>query len=108
MSCTQPPILLPPPLVFASSRRYRILSSVRTKLRLLGFAVAFVGVAFWFFGGPHFGWTKTTVEVWKVDPVTEIKFPEIEKRFIPGVDFLAACLIAGGALSALSFCAPRR
>lgn len=81
---------------------------MRTKLRLLALAVAFAGVVFWFFGGPHFGWTKTTVEIWKVDPVTEIKFPEIEKRFIPGVDFLAGCLFAAGALSALSFCVPRR
>ena len=81
---------------------------MRTKLRLLGLAIGFGGFVFWFFGGPHFGWTKTTVEIWKVDPITEIQFPEIQKRFVPGMDFLAVCVIAAGALSALSFCVRRK
>jgi hypothetical protein len=81
---------------------------VRAKLRLVALAVASVGVVFWFFGGPHFGWTKTTVEIWKVDPVTEIKFPEFEKRFVPGMDFLGGVLIVSGLLWGTSLLARHR
>ncbi len=81
---------------------------MRTKLRLLAVAIGFLGAVFWFFGGPNLGWTKTTVEIWKLDPVTEIKYPVIEKRFLPGVDFLAGCVLVAGALSVFSFCARRK
>ena len=81
---------------------------LRTKLRLLALAVGFAGFVFWFFGGPNLGWTKTTVEIWQIDPVTEIKFPVIEKRFVPGIDFLAACILGAAVLSGLSFAARRR
>ena len=77
------------------------------KLRLAAMALGFVSLVFWFFGGPNFGWTRTSVENWQVDPVTQIQFPIIEKRFNPGIDFLAVCLTGAGALFALSFW-PRR
>lgn len=61
-------------------------------------AVAVLGV--WFALGAHTGWTKTSVAIQKVDPVTEISYAEYENRFVPGVDFLAAGLIGSGLLGA--------
>ena len=54
--------------------------------------IALVVLAFWFFGGPNLGFTKTSVAHIEKDPVTEIETPRYEKRFVPGVDFLAAGL----------------
>jgi len=82
--------------------------TVSTKLKLLALAIASLGIVFWFFGGPHLGWTKTSIEVWKVDPVTEIKFPEIRKKFIPGIDFLSGVLLAAGSCWAVSFFVRRK
>jgi hypothetical protein len=86
---------------------WHTIQAMRTKLRLIALAVAFLSLAFWFFGGPNWGWTKTTVVNWQVDAVTEIHYPIIEKRFIPGVDVLALALIAAAALFGGSFWARR-
>ena len=78
---------------------------MRRALRLSALAVALVGTVFWFFGGPNLGWTKTRVPVAKLDPVTEIEFTEWEKRFVPGVDFVAGALGLAGIFFAVSlFC----
>jgi hypothetical protein len=76
---------------------------MRLFLQLAALAVAFVVTVFWFFGGPDFGWTKTTVAITGTDPVTDQEYVRWEKRFVPGVDFLAlgwgaALILAGGAL----------
>ena len=63
--------------------------AMRIFLRLAALAVAVVTVALWFFGGPNRGWTKTSVPVPEVDPVLG-SYERWEKRFVPGVDFLAA------------------
>ncbi len=76
---------------------------MRTKLRLIALTVAFLSVAFWFFGGPNWGWTKTTVENWQVDAVTQIRYPIIEKQFNPGVDLLALALLVAAVLFGGSF-----
>lgn len=81
---------------------------MRTKLRLAAAAVAFVSLVFWLFGGPNLGWTKTTVEKWQVDPVTQIEYPVIEKRFNPGLDVLAASMAGSAALFGVSFLARRK
>lgn len=81
--------------------------NMRTKLRLAAASVAFVSLVFWFFGGPNWGWTKTTVEKWQVDPVTQIEYPVIEKRFNPGLDLLAASLAGAVALFGISLLARR-
>ena len=57
-------------------------------------AVAVIGA--WALLGANRGWTKTSVGIQKIDPVTEIAFTEYESRFVPGVDFLAVGL--GGAI----------
>ena len=76
---------------------------MRTILRLSALAVALVGLALWFFGGPNLGWTRTTDVREELDPVTGLvgRFPEA--RFVPGVDFLAASLGLAGALAGGSF-----
>lgn len=78
---------------------------MRTALRLVSLAILVVGVAFWFFGGPHLGWTKTTVPVTKYDPITEIEYIEWERNFLPGVDFLGGFLAAAGVVFGLSWLA---
>ncbi len=66
-------------------------------------AVGLTALALWFFGGPNLGWTKTTVDRIEKDPVTglEGRFPE--KRFVPGVDFLAGGILAALLLAGASF-----
>ena len=76
---------------------------MRTGLRLAALATALVSAVFWLFGGPNLGWTKTSVERWQRDPVTEIDYPVIEPRFLPGVDFLAAGLAVAVLLLGASF-----
>jgi hypothetical protein len=72
---------------------------MRTAIRLFALALALGTIAFWFFGGPHLGWTRTQVEVDTVDSVTGLTGKTWERRFVPGVDFLAT----GLALAAVSF-----
>lgn len=55
----------------------------------------------WVATGAHWGWTATQVKVMRVDPVTELEYPEWEKKLVLGVDFLGAgvagCVLLGGA-----------
>lgn len=76
---------------------------MRTALRLVALGMALVGVVFWLFGGPHLGWTKTSVAVTKVDPVTELEYVEWQKNFVPGVDFLGGVLGLAGVVFAASW-----
>jgi hypothetical protein len=69
---------------------------------LCALALAVVCLAFWFFGGANLGWTKTTAPVFKSDPVTEITSTVWEKRFVPGIDFLAEGLAVAAALAGVS------
>ena len=73
---------------------------MRTLLRAVALVIAAGVVAFWFFTGMNRGWTKTSVAHKEKDPVTEIEVDRYEKKFVPGVDFLAAGLalaaLAGG------------
>lgn len=81
---------------------------MKTGLKLAGLGVVFVTVVFWFFGGMNTGWTKTTVTTMAVDPVTQLDYPVVEKRFVPGVDFVAAGAAAGLLLLGGSLFAGRR
>lgn len=65
--------------------------------------MALLGVAFWFFGGPNWGWTKTQTPLAKVDPVTEIEYVEWQANFVPGVDFLGAALLCAAVVYAGSW-----
>jgi hypothetical protein len=76
---------------------------MKTAIRLLALLVTLVTVALWFFGGPNFGWTKTSVPIEKVDEVTTQKYVVWEKRFLPGVEFLAGGVALGAVLFGVSF-----
>ena len=71
-------------------------------LRLLALIFALCVILAWFGLGANRGWTKTAEVIKKVDPVTEIEFVEYQKKFIPGVDFIAVGLIGAGVFFALS------
>ena len=67
----------------------------------LGFLLA--GVGFWLAAGANRGWTKTSVPVKTLDPVTGIDGISYQPKFLPGVDFLGAAfggaaLLAGASL----------
>ena len=76
---------------------------MRTGTRLLALAVLVVCLALWFFGGMNRGWTKTSVELMRIDEVTELSYSVREQRFLPGLDFLAAGGLAAALLWGSSF-----
>lgn len=76
---------------------------MRTVLRLAALFVSLVTLVLWLFGGPNLGWTKTSVMVKTIDPITEQDEIKWEKRFLPGVDFLGGGLAAGAILFGTSF-----
>lgn len=55
-------------------------------LAILLFCTSFI---WWASAGFNKGWTKTSVQLWNYDEITEISFPTTVDRFVPGIDFLA-------------------
>jgi hypothetical protein len=53
--------------------------------------------------GGNRGWTKTSVPVKIVDEVTGIEGVTYQKKFVPGVDFLALAVGAAAVLAGASF-----
>jgi hypothetical protein len=78
---------------------------MRVAFRLSALGILVVGLVFWFFGGPNFGWTRTSVPVEKVDPVTELEYREWVSRFVPGLDFVGGCVALAMAVFAASWLA---
>jgi hypothetical protein len=76
---------------------------MRIALRLVALAVLLVGTALWFFGGPNTGWTKTSVPKKQIEEATGLEQTVWEKRFVPGVDFLAAAALLAGICCGGSF-----
>ena len=77
-------------------------------LRLTAAALAFLGVTVWLFGGPNWGWTKTSVAHETTDPVTGLTQIVWEQNLLLGVDFLAAVLGGAGVIFGLSWCCRTR
>ena len=73
---------------------------MKQKLRLTAALLALACLAGWFFLGSNRGWTRTTETRMERDPVTEIEFPVLEKRFSPGLELLGVGLLASVALAA--------
>lgn len=76
---------------------------VKTTLLATAGVLLLSAVLFWAVTGAHRGWTKTSVPVKVLDEVTGLEGVDYQKRFVPGVDFLAgsallAGLLAGGSL----------
>jgi hypothetical protein len=81
---------------------------MKNSLRLMA-AILIVGaIAFWAAAGANRGWTKTRVPVKVVDQTTGLEGVQWQKKFVPGVDFLAAALLGAGVLTGISFfCRPK-
>ncbi len=72
-------------------------------LQFLAVLVLLAAGATWLATGANRGWTKTSVAVKTLDPVTEIEGISYQKKFLPGVDFLGAAgagavVLAGASL----------
>jgi hypothetical protein len=76
---------------------------MRTTFRLAALFVALVTLVLWLFGGPNTGFTKTSVPVNTIDPVTDQEIITWDKRFLPGVEFLGGGLLVGAVLFGVSF-----
>ena len=72
---------------------------MRRILQLLAVLVLLAAGTTWLGTGAHRGWTKTSLMVKTLDPVTGIDGISYEKKFLPGVDFLGA---AGGGAALLA------
>ena len=71
-------------------------------LQLLALLVLLAAGTTWLTTGANRGWTKTSVAVKTLDPVTEIEGITYKKQFLPGVDFLGAALAGAGLLAGSS------
>ena len=71
-------------------------------LQLLAVLVLLAAGATWLATGTNRGWTKTSVAVKTLDPVTGIEGISYEKKFLPGVDFLGAAALGAGVLAGAS------
>lgn len=79
----------------------------RTGLRVAA-GFMFLGcVGFWAAKGAHTGWSQNQVPVKQTDEITGIQFVTYEKRFVPGVEFLAAGTGLAAGLLLLSFLVQR-
>jgi hypothetical protein len=72
-------------------------------LNLISLAVLVAAIVTWMVTGANRGWTKTSVAVKTLDPVTGIEGITYQDKFLPGVDFLGtaagiAAVLAGSAL----------
>jgi hypothetical protein len=76
---------------------------MRKTLQLLALFVILAAVITWVCTGADRGWTKTSVPVKTVDPVTQIEGISYQKKFIAGVDFLGASFIGAAVLAGTSF-----
>ncbi len=77
-------------------------------LRWLAAGVATLTVGVWLITGAHRGWTQTSVPIEKLDEVTGLTWRDYQKRFRPGVDFLATGLVIAGGLAGLGWTLGRR
>ena len=76
---------------------------MKKTLQILAVLVLVAAGTTWLSTGANRGWTKTSVAVKTLDPVTGIDGISYEKKFLPGVDFLGAAfggavLLAGASL----------
>jgi len=72
-------------------------------LRILAVLVIVAALGMWLMAGANRGWTKTSIPVTRTDEVTGITVDDYQKRFVPGVDFLGAAVLASAVLSGVSF-----
>jgi hypothetical protein len=76
---------------------------MRIVSRFISLIIAATTLLWWWSAGLNKGWTKTSVQVWKYDEITEISYPESIQRFVPGVDFLTVGIALALVLYAVSY-----
>lgn len=77
-------------------------------LRIVALVVALLTIGVWLTTGAHRGWTKTSVTVIEIEPVTGLENPVQKKQFVMGVELLGAGLASAVALVGLSFLFKRK
>jgi hypothetical protein len=65
---------------------------MKRALKIIAALIAIVVVAFWAAKGANTAWTKNQISETKIDPVTELPYPVIKDKFVPGLDFLGGGL----------------
>ena len=75
---------------------------MRRALHIFAAFLVLAAAACWLASGANLGWTKTAVPITIVDEVTSLEHIEWQKKFVPGIDFLAATLVAAGVLAGAS------
>jgi hypothetical protein len=76
---------------------------MRRALRIFATILVLAAVACWLAAGANRGWTKTSVPLKTVDEVTGLDHIEWQEKFVPGIDFLGATLVAAALLAGASF-----
>ena len=76
---------------------------MKRTLQLLAVLVLLAAGTTWLVTGGNRGWTKTSVAIKTLDPVTEIEGITYQKKFLPGVDFLGGGAAITVALAGASF-----
>ena len=76
---------------------------MRRVLRILATILLLAATACWLATGANLGWTKTSVPLKTVDEVTGLDHIEWQQKFVPGIDFLGATLVAAVVLVGASF-----
>jgi len=76
---------------------------MRNTLRVLALLVILAAAVTWAVTGANRGWTKTSVPVKTLDPVTGIDGITYQPKFLPGVDFLGAAFGGAVLLGGVSF-----
>ena len=71
-------------------------------LKSLALLLLLAAAVTWLVTGANRGWTKTSVPVKTLDPVTGIEGISYESKFLPGVDFLGAAFAASALLAGAS------
>jgi hypothetical protein len=74
---------------------------MKRALQILAFVVLLGTVGAWLATGANRGWTKTSVAIKTLDPVTGIEGISYQPKFLPGVDLLGVgvfgAFVLGGA-----------
>ena len=76
---------------------------MKKSLRILALLVVVAAATTWLVTGANRAWTKTSVPVKTLDEVTGIEGITYQKKFLPGVDFLAVAFGGAAMLFAASF-----
>lgn len=77
-------------------------------LRIAAAILIAAAVLVWLSAGANPGWSKTSVPVKLLDEITGIEGITYERRFVPGVDFIAGACLLSAVLTGISFFAPRK